>query len=145
MLGRSKLDPRLLLVARALVSHVEQPARIWRISKAASEAASKSDSIARKRKALLDGTPILAESTFDLAEDSWLCYVAIEVGVKKGRAVAVEILEPYAYDDCGHVVDVNVLRIAPTLPESEIQRWVLDLEDVAGISPIQGTPHDAPA
>ncbi len=127
------------------LSHVEQPARIWRISEVASEAASRSDAITRKRKALLDGTPILGGATFDVAEDSWVCYVAFEAAGKQVRAVAVEILDPYAYNDCGSIVDVSVLRVIPPLPDSGVQHWVLDLENVAGISPIQGGPHDAPA
>ena len=134
MLGRSRLNPRLLLVARALVSHVEEPSRIWRICEVACEAASKSDLIAVKRKALIDGVPIFGGSTFGAAEDSWICYVAFEVGVEQGRAIAVEVLEPYAHDDCGYIVDVTVLRARPRLPEADVQHWVLDLENVAGIS-----------
>jgi hypothetical protein len=79
---------------------------------------------------LLDGTPISPESTFDVAEDSWVCYLALEAVVKEGRAFLVEILEPYAYDDCGYVVDVNVLSAMPALADSQIQQWVVDLENV---------------
>lgn len=130
MRGTSRLNPLLLLVARALILHVEEPARIWTVREVACEAVCSSDAIARKRKALLDGTPISSESTFDVAEDSWVCYLALEAVVKEGRAFLVEILEPYAYDDCGYVVDVNVVSAMPTLADGQIQQWVVDLENV---------------
>ena len=141
MLGRSKLDPSLLLVARALLSEVEQPGRIWRIYEVGREAASQSAAISRVRNALLEARPVSDGSTFDVTEDAWVCYVAIESAEEWGRAVAVEILDAYAYDDCGCILDVNVLRGMPPLPASGVRQWVLDLEDVAGISQGDGTSH----
>ena len=142
MLGKSKLDPSLLLVARALLSDIHQPGRIWRIYEVGREAASQSAAISHVRKALVDGNLISGNSTFDVTEDAWVCYVAIESAEGRGRAVAVEILDACAFDDCGCVLDVKVLNVMPPLPDSEVRHWVLDLEDVAGISVSEGSPYD---
>ena len=144
MLGRSKLDPRLLLVAHALLSQVEHPGRIWRICRVASEAASNRDSITLKRKALVNGTSIPSESNFDVAEDTWVCYVALEAADEQRRVIAVEILDPYAYDDSGYIVNVSALPAVPLLPKGEVQQWVLDFENVAGVSQIPGTAQNSP-
>lgn len=141
MLGGSKLDPSLLLVARALVSEVEHPGRIWRIYKVAMEAASQSAAISRVREAFFEGKPVSSNSTFDVTEDAWVCYVAVESADERRRAVAVEILDAYAFDDCGCILDVNLLKVMPPLPDGGIRHWVLDLEDVAGISVGEGSPH----
>ena len=137
MLGASEHDPRLLLVVRAILMHVEHPARQWIVYEVAREAASNSESISRQRKALLDGTPDLTESTFDVAEDSWVGYVACEEDVKADRRVAIEILDPYAYDDCGHLIDVNVLRGRPDLADNNTPHRIIDLEIIVG------NPRDA--
>jgi hypothetical protein len=145
MLGKSKLNPLLLLVARALVSHVERPARIWRVCEVAREAACRSDEITRKRKALLDGTPLSRESTFHPGDDSWVCHAAFEAGVMEGRVVAVETVEPYAYNDCGYVVDVNILKVIPNLVDNPVRDWVLDLENLADTMAMEKTcPSDVP-
>jgi hypothetical protein len=127
MLGYSEFNPTLLLVTRAILTHVENPSMIWKIYEVASESTSNQDIITRKRQALLEGRPILCESTFDVTKDTWKCCLALETTNIRGRSIAVEIIEPYSFNDCGYILNINILKTSLISLDKNTRSWIADL------------------
>ena len=131
MCGKGSLRPSLILVVHAIRTHVENPATRWKVLQSACEAFDNKDAITVARKAVLSGIPGCEASTFDIAEDGWVCYLACELDVDPSRVVCVEVLSPYSLDDCGQLLEVTIVQGMHRLPRINGREWVIDVDTIS--------------
>lgn len=126
MRGQLGIPCTVILAAQAVESNAEQPRSVWRIQEVAIEAADQRTAIDSSRNAVLTGVQPSEPSTFDVARDSWVCYIASDVNADSNRCLCIEILDPVRFDDCGAILDVTHAELPLELLDQNKESWILD-------------------
>ena len=131
MSGQLPFGPSLVFVILGIREYVPHPGRLWRVRKSAIECYDNRDAIVSARKAVIGGRASLDTSTFDVMKDTWCCYLAFELNVDRGRVACVEVLDPYALEDCGQLLEVAILEGMHELPMTHGREWMIDIESAS--------------